>query len=144
LVLSIGTKESGFTAALTSRAFPLDCERPDQLVVVFELQLPQPEGNTSGGLRRRVILDLQGSPLLCSFKFANFIIANNRSLSLLRFTFLQKHGFPLKTGGSPSILVVKTWKYLLKIRVLGFVVFRCYLLCIFLELFWSGMFRCWR
>jgi hypothetical protein len=39
-------KESGFTAALTSRAFPLDCERPDQLVVVFELQLPQPEGNT--------------------------------------------------------------------------------------------------
>ena len=31
------------------------------------------EGNASGGLRRRVILDLQGSPFLCSFKFAHFI-----------------------------------------------------------------------
>ena len=40
------TKESGFTGALTSRAFPLDCERPDQLVAVFALQLPQAEGNT--------------------------------------------------------------------------------------------------
>jgi hypothetical protein len=65
-----------------------------------------------------------------SLEFANFIIANNRSLSLLRFavSFLQKRGFPLQTGGSPAILVVKTWQYLLKIRVLGFVVFRCYLL----------------
>jgi hypothetical protein len=28
--------------------------------------------------------------------------------------------------------------------VLVFVVFRCYLLCIFLGIFWSGMFHCWR
>jgi hypothetical protein len=44
-------------------------------------------------------------------------------LSLLRFavSFLQKRGFPLKAGGSPAILAVKTWQYLLKIRVLGFV-----------------------
>ena len=61
-------------------------------------------------------------------------------MSLLRFavSFLQKRGFPLKADGSPATLAVKTWQYLLKIRVLGFVVFRCYLLCIFLGLFWSG------
>ncbi len=70
----------------------------------------------------------------CSLTFANLIIANNRSISFLRFTvsFLQKRSFPLKAGGSPASLAVKTWQYLLKIRVLGFVfAFRCDLLCIF-------------
>jgi hypothetical protein len=44
------------------------------------------------------------------------MIASTRSFSFLRFTvsFLQKRGFPLKAGGSPGILVAKTWQYLLK------------------------------
>jgi len=82
---------------------------PSQLAAVFELQLPQPEGNTTGGLRRRAIADLQGSPFLCCFLSSYF-------LSSLRFTvsFSQKCGFPLKAGGYPAILAAKTWQYLLK------------------------------
>ncbi len=72
-------------------------------------------------LRERAIPDFHHSPLLCSLTFANLIIANNRSISFLRFTvsFLQKRGFPLKAGSSLAILSVKTSQYLLKIRVLG-------------------------
>ncbi len=49
---------------------------PDQLAVVFELQLSQPEGNTSGGLRRRAILDLQGSPFVYCF-LSSFIFLSS-------------------------------------------------------------------
>jgi hypothetical protein len=45
----------------------------------------------------------QGLPFVCCFLSSFF-------LSFLRFTvsFSQNHGFPLKAGGSPEILVVKT------------------------------------
>jgi hypothetical protein len=63
----------------------------------------------SGGVIRwslldfSVILDLQGLPFVCCFLSSFF--------SFLRLTvsFSQKRGFPLKTGGSPGILAVKTW-----------------------------------
>ena len=50
------------------------------------------EDNTSGGLRRRAILDLHGLPFVCCFLSSFF--------SFLRFTvsFSQKRGFPLKAG----------------------------------------------
>ncbi len=95
----------------------------DQLTVVFDLQLPQPEGNTSGDLSRRAILDLQGLPFVYCFLSSYF-------LSSLRFTVClsQKHGFPLKAGGSPGILTAKTWKYLLKYGCGVRFAFCCYLL----------------
>ncbi len=50
-------------------------------------------------------------------------------LSFLRFTvsFSQKRGFPLKAGGSPAILTVKTWQYLLKYGCGVRFAFCCYL-----------------
>ena len=79
---------------------------PDQLVVVFRLQLPQAEG-MSGNLRRSAFLTPDVLPLPC------FLSA---FISFLRFAvfFSQKRGFPLKAGGSPAILAAKTWQYFLK------------------------------
>jgi hypothetical protein len=60
--------------------------------------------------RQRTVSQPQCLPLSLFFlKFANLIIANNLSFSFLRFTvsFLQNRG-------SPTILTVKTWQYLLK------------------------------
>ena len=66
MVVTIGTKgrQKFHRGACQRRTFPL-MRVPDQLAAVFALQLPQPEGNVSGGLRRRAILDLQGLPLPC-------------------------------------------------------------------------------
>ena len=79
---------------------------PDQLVVVFRLQLPQAEG-MSGNLRRSAFLTPDVLPLPCFL---------SSFFSFLHFTvfFSQKRGFPLKAGGSPAILAAKTWQYLLK------------------------------
>ncbi len=78
--------------------------------------------NTSGDLRRRAILDLQGLPFVCCFLSSFF--------SFLRLTvsFSQKRGFPLKSGGSPAILDVKTWKYFLQYGCGVRFAFCCYLL----------------
>jgi hypothetical protein len=64
----------------------------------------------------------QGLPFVWCFLSSFF-------LSFLRFTvsFSQNRGFPLKAGGSPEILVVKTWQYLLKYGSAVRFAFCCYL-----------------
>ena len=53
---------------------------------------------------RRAILDPRRLPLPCFL---------SSFFSFLRFTvfFSQKRGFPLKAGGSPTILAATTWQY---------------------------------
>ena len=59
--------------------------------------------------RPRTILDLQGYHYLYSLTFAHLIITNIRSSSFLRLRCypLQTSGFPLKTGGSPTTLLLQ-------------------------------------
>ena len=87
------------------------------------------EDNASDCSRPRAILDFQGLPFVCCFLSSFF--------SFLRLTvsFSQKRGFPLKAGGSPTILAAKTWQYFLKYGCGVRFSFCCHLLYIVASLF---------
>jgi hypothetical protein len=89
------------------------------LVASFHPTLQTRCSGETGGITRLETLDEE--LFLTSRVYHSSAVFSHRSFSFLRFTvsFSQKHGFPLKTAGSPSILTVKTWQYLLKTRVWG-------------------------